>query len=358
MDHAYSTLPPRTSWRTTIADAGAFDIADRFTPKLSFAAGTRFASGGSGFAQYLGRELKQRGLPYIDAEPAPDFMSAEDAAAFGYGVYSARYGPINTSRQLLQLIQRAFFDAAPEDGVWKTPGGRWVDAFRLAIEKEGFGSPEEVLAMREAHFEAVRKLFLQTDVFLFTLGLTETWENISDGFVYPTLPGTTAGVFDPQKYRLRDLTTSDIVADIDEFIRLTRKFNPGLRIVLAVSPALQTESVPGDDVTTESMRANAVLRAAATAIAGKHEMVDYFPAHELFSDSRSLDESFEPDPGTADPEDVAHLMGDILSALVHVGPAEADPPPQPAPAAASGERHRNDVLCDYVMLAQLGSSGG
>ena len=358
MDHAYSTLQPRASWRTAIADAGGFDIADRLTPKLSFAASTRFAAGGGCLAQHIGREFKHRGLTCLDVEPAPDFMSADEAAAFGYGVHSARYGNISTSRQLLQLIQRAFFDAVPREGLWQTADGRWVDAFRPTIEKGGFGSPEEVLAMRETHLDAVRKLFLQTDVFIFALDLTETWENISDGFVYPMRPGTVGGEFDPQKYRLRDLTTSDVVADLDEFIRLTHKFNPDFRMVLTVSPALQTAVASVDHLVMATMQSTAVLHAAATAIAEKHEIVDYFPTHELFSSPDSLDESFEPDLKTARPEELAHRLGELISAHVQASPMTAALPQQPAPAVTQDMRHRDDVLCDYVILAQLGSSGG
>lgn len=48
-------------------------------------------------------------------------------------------------------------------------------------------------------------MFATLDVFVFTLGLTEGWEAVEDGTMFPMAPGTVAGSYDPTGYRLRNL---------------------------------------------------------------------------------------------------------------------------------------------------------
>ena len=91
----------------------------------------------------------------MDTEPAPPLLPAAMHAEFGYGIYSARYGNLYTAAQLNQLFDRAFGTFSPADDIWET-GGRWYDAFRPNIEKNGFETREEVLVARDAHYAAVR----------------------------------------------------------------------------------------------------------------------------------------------------------------------------------------------------------
>ena len=40
-------------------------------------------------------------------------------------------------------------------------------------------------------------MFEQSEIFIFTLGLTEAWRSKKDGAVFPLAPGVSAGSFDP-----------------------------------------------------------------------------------------------------------------------------------------------------------------
>lgn len=68
------------------------------------------------------------------------------------------------------------------------------------FEPEGLSCPDEVIAQRLNHLAQVRALFNGTEVFIFTLGLTEAWAHRASGTVYPTCPGVVAGEFDPETY--------------------------------------------------------------------------------------------------------------------------------------------------------------
>jgi hypothetical protein len=78
---------------------------------------------------------------------------------FNYGTFSARYGNIYTTAQLLQTAQRAFGHFVPSDDVWLLPKGGFADPFRPAIQPGGFACREELVADREQHLSAVRHMF-------------------------------------------------------------------------------------------------------------------------------------------------------------------------------------------------------
>ena len=53
-------------------------------------------------------------------------------------------------------------------------------------------SVEELTEDRSRHLAAVRQMFETLDVFVFTLGLTESWEHVPDGAALPLAPGLPA----------------------------------------------------------------------------------------------------------------------------------------------------------------------
>ncbi|MIL09501.1 GSCFA domain-containing protein, partial [Salmonella enterica subsp. enterica] len=67
----------------------------------------KIATAGSCFAQHIARHLKAAGYNYFVAEDAHPILNRAVVEAFNYGVFSARYGNIYTTRQLIQLVKRA-----------------------------------------------------------------------------------------------------------------------------------------------------------------------------------------------------------------------------------------------------------
>ena len=104
-------------------------------------------------------------------------------------LFSALYGNIYTIRQLLQLFDRAHGNFSPRDKAWVREDGRYVDPFRPFIPTHAYATPENVEEARARHLQAVQRVFSGCDVFIFTLGLTETWISDQDGAVFPIAPG-------------------------------------------------------------------------------------------------------------------------------------------------------------------------
>lgn len=156
---------------------------------------------GSCFARHIGRALKKNDFNFLGYEPAyiDCYYFAAPPDDLGYGLFSARYGNLYTVRQLRQLFLRAFGSFLPVEE-FRGDDGSWFDPFRPTIEPFGYHSRLEAVNMRAAHLAAVRRLFEDSELMIFTMGLTEAWRDKRDGAVYPMCPGTVAGVFDANKH--------------------------------------------------------------------------------------------------------------------------------------------------------------
>ncbi len=346
----YRGLPAAAYWRGAVAGIDA-DVVDpvselgfRLTPQ------SRIGTAGSCFAQHIARYLSQAGCNYFVAEPASPLLDPQTAAEFQYGTFSARFGNLYTSRQLLQLFRRAYGSFTPVEDAWVSEGG-WIDPFRPSIQPRGFSSLGELHADRQFHFAAVRRLFEQVDCFVFTLGLTETWESIEDGAVFPVCPGCGYGQFDPQRYRFRNLRVDEVVADMNAFIAEWRLVNADARLILTVSPVPLIATMGGTHVLQATTYSKSVLRVAAEEVRQRHEGVTYFPSYEIITSAASRGAYFADDLRSVTEEGVAHVMGCFFR---HVMEGEA------GGAAASPARRMSsrtelsalvsDVICDEEKL--------
>ena len=234
-------------------------------------------------------------------------MEPRDHAKHGYGLFSARYGNVYTSRQLFQLCQQAAGELTPTDAVWKD-GDAFFDPYRPTIEPDGFGSEEELRESRADHLEAVAELLEEADVFVFTFGLTETWENAADGVVYPTCPGTIHSEFDPARHRFLNLSYADVLADFERFAAHARSLNPDLHFVVTVSPVPLAATASGQHVLPATLASKSILRAVCDELCRRYDYVDYFPSYELVASHPMRAMFFEPNLRNVAAAGVEHVM--------------------------------------------------
>ncbi|WP_227492514.1 GSCFA domain-containing protein [Brevibacterium sp. CFH 10365] len=294
MHHPYRGLEERAFWRASVGSRHFADIVNLWDP-LPIGLEDEVATAGSCFAQHIGRNLQARGASYMDVEAAPvAFSDADEARRWGFGVFSARYGNIYTSRQLLQLFMEAHGERRPDEVVWEKDG-RFYDALRPSVDPIGQESADDVIELRRAHLAAVRKMFRELDVFVFTLGLTEGWEAVSDGTMYPVAPGTAAGQYDRRKYRFRNLRYSQVMQDLREFWRMLKEVNPGARMLLTVSPVPLAATASGEHVLVATTYSKSVLRAVAGDLTTEEEDIYYFPSYEIITAPATHGVFYDPD---------------------------------------------------------------
>ena len=346
--HPYASLPDRSFWRRFVSDTTWRDLPFMDAPKFTLQASDRLATAGSCFAQHITRYMSRVGLVPFVAEPAHPFVQASGPALLdSYGQFSARYGNVYTARQCLELVRQAAGTmAVVHDFVEQE--GRWFDLLRPGVPLQGFASRDEALADRAYHLHCVRRMFEQVDVFVFTLGLTECWQNAASGHSYPVCPGTVRGRYQADLHRFHNFSCTEVVADLEALIGEARVLNPALKFIFTVSPVPLVATRSAENVLVASAYSKAVLRAAVGEVTARHDAALYFPSYEIISQAGSFGQYLASDLREVTDRGVGHVMACFLAALYpHRGaagtaaavvvpavqparpsaPASAEPPP-------------------------------
>ena len=353
MTHPYKSLPDKAFWKRSVAGpppadvdpVGVFDL--RITPE------TKVATAGSCFAQHIARYLRDSGYNYYVAEPGHPIVPASIRAKNNYGLFSARYGNIYTARQLWQLFQRAYGKFTPHEAVWKEAEDIFLDPFRPSTQPGGFISAEEVEADRKQHLAAVREMFENLDVFVFTLGLTECWRSREDGAVFPLCPGVEGGSFDENRYEFYNQTVEDIVDDLTNLRNALAEVNPEASIVFTVSPVpLVATAQPGENVLSATTYSKSVLRVAAETMRRRFDNVHYFPSYEIITGAFNRGAYYAGDLRNVVETGVGHVMRLFMAHATGSAPGTKPSPP----AVANDDDHLEaagrliEVECDEVAL--------
>lgn len=303
----YDGIAAHQHWRRAVTQVDPHRIDPQPTVRFTLDRRMKISSAGSCFAARIAESLQTYGFNYQVVEPGPRWLEPAQRAEYGYGQYSARYGNVYTTLQLEQLAERAYGSFVPQERVWQGRSGL-LDPFRPSIQPDGFVSEDELDSDREQHLGAVRRLIEETDVLVFTLGLTETWTDLRDGAIFPTCPGRGQGTFDPERHAFRNLDVAENVAALDRFLAILHEHNPGARVLLTVSPVPLVATMEPRHVLTSTVYSKSVLRVAADEICRRHPNVDYFPSYEIVTATGNAAEYYAPDRRNVTEAAVDHVM--------------------------------------------------
>ncbi len=345
--HPYRGLPADQFWSTAIQAVAPADFDPVRHVKFTFTAQDPVAAAGSCFAQHIARHLQQSGYAYLQTE-AP--------ASPTEPVFSARFGNIYTTRQLHQLLLGAYGLHRPATRVWRRADGRFIDPLRPQMFPAGFASPEEVKAERRRHLLAVRRVFQECRVFVFTLGLTEAWL-APDGTALPVPPGV-LGAETSDEARFHNFDVTEMRRDMDLFLADLFAVNPEVRVILTVSPVPLVATYENRHVLVSNTYSKSALRVVAEEVARAHEAVAYFPSYEIITAPQVRGAYFEPDLRGIMPEGVAHVMRVFTTHLMRAQsetlPAAAPRTPAmqavPSQAARASYAALTEILCDEELL--------
>jgi hypothetical protein len=352
--HPYVGRPNYQFWlkEPALEDMRRFDPVG--IPSFRIDEGDRIVTAGSCFAQHVARFLAKAGFNFLVTEQPHPLLTPEIAAAMSYGLFSARYGNVYNARQLRQLLQRAYGEFTPIDSAWALPDGRWIDPFRPQILPGGYINPIEVAMDREVHFAAVRDAIEQMSVFVFTLGLTETWVNKRDGAVFPLAPGVAGGRYDEEIYSFHNLTLPEVVEDLQWSLDFIRARNQGVKFIITVSPVPLNATAVDQHVALSTAYSKAVLRVAAEHVTAANQLCDYYPSYEIITTSFTRSAYFGQDCREIEEHGVEHVMSLFLKHYGGLDNGKAGTVMNaPAPVAASITRQRIKqaeamlkILCD------------
>ena len=351
MDHnPYRGLAASQYWRSGVAEVGPGQFDPVTSVKFQITSHDAVSTLGSCFAQHLARHIKDSGLRYMVTEPLLETEEQTEQAAMMATQFSARYGNIYTTRQALQLLDRANGWETADD-VWER-NGRYFDAFRPHVRAGGFATIEELRDARIAHLQAAKRVFTESDVVVFTLGLTEAWMSTMDGAVYPTAPGVIAGSQDNSRHVFQNFSYPEVLSDLLNWCQRVREMNSSVRILLTVSPVPLNATYMPRNVWTSTTYSKAVLRAVAGDVATELSYVDYFPSYEIITSPQVHGRYFEDDLREVTSVGVKHVMR-VFDRHYVLGDGTSDPkvPTQVRTASKiSGGQKVSDVFCDEEFL--------
>lgn len=354
----YSDLPPTAFWRTAVAEPGLWGLSGLWQSKWQLPSDARFATFGSCFAQHISRALLARGLNWLNAEPAPGRTPEALAQAYGYGVFSARTGNIYRAAQLLAQVELATGAIALDHWeIWEGEGGRKLDSMRPAIEPGGFVDETDLLASRLAMGRAFRRCLTDAEVLVFTLGLTEGWQNAATGQCYPLCPGTQGGQFDPDRQLFVNDSYPAVRTAMEAALSAIWALNPALRVLLTVSPVPLTATASGQHVLAATTWSKSVLRAVAGDLAAEDSRVDYFPSYEIITGAPTRSAFYEPNLRSVAPTGVATVMQHFFAGLDLGGAPIGHGLGETARAEALEEgMAQEDLVCEEMTLERFNNA--
>lgn len=349
----YTGLPKRQFWRTAVVEDHVLSTTNLWRKKFAISADDGIASAGSCFAQHISRRLVKAGYRFLDVEPPPKTLPSEHHSRFGYAAYSARYGNIYTTKQLIQLAEEAIGVRESLGYSWEKDG-RFYDPLRPNVEPNGLNSHEEVVFHRQHHLKQVRELLQTCDVFVFTLGLTEAWVCERSGRALPTAPGTIAGDYIPELYTFKNYSHSVIKSDLVRFMELvwsvqgTRR----CRFLFTVSPVPLTATATNNHVLVATTYSKSTLRSVAGELYDEYDEVDYYPSFEIINSPWSRGIFFESNLRSVSPAgvDAAMRVFFLEHVLNNVRAARVDQTSAAVLSNTDSGDEGDHVMCEEALL--------
>jgi hypothetical protein len=345
--HPYVGLSNQQFWKRAASGPGGQDVDPVTDVPFKLTAEDKIVTAGSCFAQHVARYLTESGFNHFVTEKSYPFIPDSVAEKHHYGLFSARYGNLYTARQLLQLLQRAYGEFTPQADHWKTPDGKaFADPFRPQIQPGGFASLLELEADRRQHFAAVRQSIENLDVFVFTLGLTEAWQDKRDGAVFPIAPGIAGGTFDEsivEFYNFDHDETADDLAKAFEFIRAK---NPSAKFIVTVSPVPLNATYLPRHVWSSTTWSKAALRIAAEKVTSAMDNCCYFPSYEVITNPHIRGRYYAQDGREVLLSGVNHVMGLFAKHFFEDHVAQPAEPQQADKIHSDQMEELIELLCD------------
>lgn len=355
MSHPYRDLPDHQYWRRAISSHTWDEIDPIVDTPVKLQRTTRVATAGSCFAQRIAASLMDQGYSYLKTEDPPKGQEENPL----YGQFSAAYGNVYTVLQLHQLMGRAYGTFKPEINYWVNSQGRYMDPFRPAVREEGFETLEELLDLQKSHLRAVRRVFEECEVFLFTFGLTEGWLAKGDKAAIPVVPGAVDCPDWNDRYEFHNARVHEMNELLNAFLKDLRLVNPTVEVILTVSPVSMIATYEKQHVLLSNTYTKSALRVVAEETARDHDFVSYFPSFEMVHAHPSQAQYYEDDFRLVRSEGVARVMA--MFAKHYLGNDDSQKPrSKPAPRSANKELAEETareyanvagVLCDEERLA-------
>lgn len=265
-------------------------------------ASSRIVSLGSCFAVEVAKHLQRNGYNYLVKEP-----NLIEGTSLHQS--SARWGTIFNVYGFLQVVSWAFgFDRPPL--VCYDVGRAIRDPFREDVEY----SPEEaadIEAVWKAHLACSREALQEADIVILTVGLNEVFRYLPTGHYLHRTPWG----LNPALWSKAILTVEQNYETLKTGIERLRQHNPGVKIIISVSPVPLARSFRRDvHVAAATMHSKAVLRTAVEKLCAEVPDTHYMASFETVM--------YPGDKLNAWSDDLRHVSDEIVGKVMQLFEAQ------------------------------------
>jgi len=163
-------------------------------------------------------------------------------------------------------------------------------------------------------------------------------------------PGVAGGAFDTERYEFINFTAQQVTDDLVELIQRIRGVNPGVRILLTVSPVPLIATYEKRHVWVSTTYSKAALRVAADEAERRFEEVIYFPSYEIITSPAAGGKYYADDLRQVTDLGVKHVMRVFGKHFLPVG-AENQVGSTPAVVSTSyPPLDEASVVCDEEVI--------
>ncbi|MBM75683.1 MAG: hypothetical protein CMK59_09805 [Proteobacteria bacterium] len=197
-------------------------------------------------------------------------------------------GIVNTFA-VLQQLEWALLDKEMPENLW-------------------FSKDKEIAPVSPQIRSNTKKIMLSTEVFIFTLGLSEVWfDNQTGEALWRAVPLL---LFDPKRHEFRQTTVSENVHNIKRIIEIVQQHRPQAKIIFTLSPVPLSATFRDIPCLIANSVSKSTLRCALDEAlrSSGYSNVYYFPSYELVTSA--LKNPFK--------EDNRHIRKDVVQSIMHI----------------------------------------
>ncbi|WP_266367521.1 GSCFA domain-containing protein [Tellurirhabdus rosea] len=211
---------------------------------------SRIVTVGSCFAEVMGRQLAENKLTVLS------------------NPFGTLFNPVSIARVLLTALR----GDGPDPDLFVEREGLWLHYdFHSSLRA---GSREELTQILTERLQQTAEALQGADWLLLTLGTAVVYRHHETGKVVANCHKMPGALFEKYLY-----TYEHTLEVLNELLRKLKRFNPGLNVLLTVSPVRHIkDTLPVNGVS------KALLRSVCHELTVWHERAHYFPAYEIVTD--------------------------------------------------------------------------
>lgn len=305
----YQKWPDKKNWSSALAWMRG---NARNLPNVSKR--TKIASMGSCFAREVKNWLIEKKYNYLIGENKKNPWVSHHVFKGDGGVLPSSHASVAWERvyntfTLRQIIDYTFNNSRLESRLLEVncrdQHNKMIsDILRTRILYADFDSAKEDV---EDHIRESARVFLETEILIVTLGLTEIWESQKRNIVIASHPGKHYEL--PKDFHFRVSSFAENLANLKYALSVLKAHNKKIQVIVTVSPVHLLATHRTDlDVISASCSSKSTLRAVVDEFQ-KLDGVHYFPSYEIATIAAALDGVvMYPDNHHVSRDVVGHIM--------------------------------------------------